>query len=333
MKAIIIDGNGGFENLKLVERPTPIPGRGEVVLKLSAASINYRDLEMVQRTYSSWFPTPLVPLSDGVGEVVAVGDGVTRAKIGDRVAGTFWQGWIGGRFEEGPQLGGSVDGMLSEYVKLDEIGVVQVPEHLTDQEAATLPCAAVTAWQALVTDGHLKAGESVLIQGTGGVAVFALQFAAMFGARSIVTSSSDAKLEKAKALGATATINYTKTTDWHTEARKLNGGDGIDHVIEVGGPGTLSRSLEALRLGGQIHMIGYVAGKKGEINPLAILTRRAIVRGLPTGSRETFEAMNRAIALNGMRPVIDTVFPWQDFAKALRYLAEGKHFGKIVLEF
>jgi NADPH:quinone reductase-like Zn-dependent oxidoreductase len=333
MKAIVIDGDGGFENLKLVERPTPEPGHGEVVLRLRAASINYRDLEMVQRTYSSWFPTPLVPLSDGVGDVVAVGDGVTRARLGDRVAGTFWQGWIGGRFEEVGQLGGSVDGMLSEYVKLNEIGIVQVPAHLTDEEAATLPCAAVTAWQALVTDGRLKAGESVLIQGTGGVAIFALQFAAMFGARSIVTSSSDAKLEKARALGATHTVNYRKTEDWHLEARKLNGGEGVDHVIEVGGPGTLVRSLEALRLGGRIHMIGYLAGKKGEINPLAILTRRAIVHGLPTGSRESFEAMNRAIALHRMRPVIDRVFPWQEFPQALRYLAEGKHFGKIVLAF
>jgi NADPH:quinone reductase-like Zn-dependent oxidoreductase len=304
-----------------------------VVLKLRAASLNYRDLEMVNGTYSSRFPLPLVPLSDGVGEVVAVGDGVTRARLGDRVAGTFWQGWVAGAFEDCPQLGGSADGMLSEYVKLDEIGIVQVPAHLSDQEAATLPCAAVTAWQALVTDGLLKAGETVLIQGTGGVAVFALQFAAMFGARSIVISSSDAKLERATALGASATINYMTTPDWHLAARELNGGRGVDHVIEVGGAETLLRSLEAIRLGGQIHLIGYVGGKQGVVNPMAILNRRAVLRGLPTGSRSTFEAMNRAIAESRMRPVIDRVFPWRDFADALRYLGEGRHFGKIVLSF
>jgi len=333
VQAIIIDEGPPFQNLRLVERPIPVPARGEVVLKLRAASLNYRDLEMVSRTYSSRFPVPLVPLSDGVGEVVAVGDGVTRARLGDRVAGTFWQGWVAGAFEECPQLGGSADGMLSEYVKLDEIGVVQVPEHLTDGEAATLPCAAVTAWQALVTDGLLKAGETVLVQGTGGVAVFALQFAVMFGARAIVISSSDEKLERAKALGASATVNYARTPDWHLAARDLNGGRGVDHVIEVGGAETLLRSLEAIRLGGQIHLIGYVGGKEGMVNPMAILNRRAVLRGLPTGSRATFEAMNRAIAENRMRPVIDRVFPWRDFADALRYLGEGRHFGKIVLSF
>ena len=333
MQAIIIDEGPPFQNLRLVDRPTPTPARGEVVLKLKAASLNYRDLEMVSGTYSSRFPLPLVPLSDGVGEVVAVGDGVTRVRTGDRVAGTFWQGWIAGAFEDCPQLGGSAAGKLSEYVKLDEGGVVNVPAHLTDQEAATLPCAAVTAWQALVTDGLLKSGETVLIQGTGGVAVFALQFAVMFGARSIVISSGDAKLERATALGASATVNYVKTPDWHLAVRDLNGGRGVDHVIEVGGAATLPRSLEAIRLGGQIHLIGYVGGKQELVNPMAILNRRAVLRGLPTGSRATFEAMNRAIAENRMRPVIDRVFPWRDFAEALRYLGEGRHFGKIVLSF
>jgi NADPH:quinone reductase-like Zn-dependent oxidoreductase len=333
MQAIIIDEGPPFQNLRIVDRPTPTPARGEVVMKLKAASLNFRDLEMVNGTYSSRFPLPLVPLSDGVGEVVAVGDGVTRVRKGDRVAGTFWQGWVAGAFEDCPQLGGSTDGMLSEYVKLDEGGVVHVPPHLTDQEAATLPCAAVTAWQALVTDGLLKSGETVLIQGTGGVAVFALQFAVMFGARSIVISSSDAKLERAKALGASSTVNYVKTRDWHLAARELDGGRGVDHVIEVGGAETLLRSLESIRLGGQIRLIGYVGGKQGVVNPMAILNRRAVLRGLPTGSRATFEAMNCAVAENRMRPMVDRVFPWRDFADALRYLGEGKHFGKIVLSF
>jgi len=210
---------------------------------------------------------------------------------------------------------------------------VHAPDHLTDEEASTLPCAALTVWQALVSEGHLKAGETVLIQGTGGVSIFALQFAVMFNARSIVTSSSDAKLERAKKLGATHTINYVKTPIWHPQVRRLNGGRGIDHVIEVGGPNSFMQSLQAIRMGGQIHMIGYVGSKQGEMNPLEILYRRAVVRGIPIGSRESFEHMNRAIALNRMRPVVDQVFPWTEARAALKYMREGKHFGKIVLKF
>jgi NADPH:quinone reductase-like Zn-dependent oxidoreductase len=226
-----------------------------------------------------------------------------------------------------------MDGMLQEFVCLDQEGLVHAPEHLTDEEGATLPCAALTVWQALVTEGRLKAGETVLVQGTGGVSIFALQFAVMFGARSIVTSSSDAKLEKAKKLGATHTINYVKTPVWHPEVRRLNGGRGIDQVIEVGGPDSFMQSLQAIRLGGQIHMIGYVGSKTGEINPLEILYRRAVVRGIPIGSRESFEHMNRAIALHRMRPVVDRVFPWMEARAALQYMREGRHFGKIVLKF
>jgi NADPH:quinone reductase-like Zn-dependent oxidoreductase len=336
MKAIVIDGEFGFDHLKMVERPEPKPRRGEVVIRTSAVSLNYRDTDMVAGTYPFKFPLPLVPASDGVGTVVAVGDGVTRAKVGDRVLGTFWQSWLGGDFDQTEsigQLGGSMDGMLQEFVCLDQEGLVHAPEHLTDEEGATLPCAALTVWQALVTEGRLKAGETVLVQGTGGVSIFALQFAVMFGARSIVTSSSDAKLEKAKKLGATHTINYVKTPVWHPEVRRLNGGRGIDQVIEVGGPDSFMQSLQAIRLGGQIHMIGYVGSKTGEINPLEILYRRAVVRGIPIGSRESFEHMNRAIALHRMRPVVDRVFPWMEARAALQYMREGKHFGKIVLKF
>ena len=192
--------------------------------------------------------------------------------------------------------------MLQEFVCLDREGLVHAPEHLTDEEAATLPCAALTVWQAPVTEGRLKAGETVLVQGTGGISIFALQFAVMFGARSIVTSSSDAKLEKAKKLGATHTINYVTTPVWHPEVRRLNGGREIDQVIEVGGPSSFVQSLQAIRLGSQIHMIGYVGSKAGEMNPLEILYRRAVVRGIPIGSRKSFEHMNRAIALHRMRP-------------------------------
>ena len=336
MKAIVIDGQFGLDHLKLIDRPKPEPRLGEVVIRMRAASLNYRDTDMVSGTYPFKFPLPLVPTSDGVGEVVAVGEGVTRARIGDRVLGTFWQSWLGGDFDQTAgigQLGGDRDGMLAEYVRLDQEGLVHAPEHLTDEEASTLPCAALTAWQALVTEGRLKAGDTVLAQGTGGVSIFALQFAVMFGALTIVTSSNDAKLERARQLGATHTINYVKTPVWHPEVRRLNGGRGIDHVIEVGGPDSFMQSLQAIRMGGQIHMIGYVGSKKGEINPLEILYRRAVVRGIPIGSRESFDHMNRAIALHKMRPVVDRVFAWTEFRHALEYMREGKHFGKIVLKF
>jgi NADPH:quinone reductase-like Zn-dependent oxidoreductase len=336
MKAIVIDGGFGLDHLKVVQRPEPEPRRGEVLIRTRAASLNYRDTDMVAGTYPFKFPLPLTPVSDGVGEVVAIGEGVSRAKIGDRVLGTFWQSWLGGDFDQTEgirQLGGDMDGMLQEYVRLDQEGLVHAPEHLTDEEASTLPCAALTAWQALVTEGRLKAGDAVLVQGTGGVSVFALQFAVMFGARAIVTSSSDTKLERARSLGATQTINYLKTPTWHSEVRRLNGGRGVDHVVEVGGPASFMQSLQAIRMGGQIHMIGYVGSKRGEMNPLEILYRRAVVRGIPIGSRESFDHMNLAIALNKMRPAVDRVFPWTEARAALEYMREGKHFGKIVVRF
>jgi NADPH:quinone reductase-like Zn-dependent oxidoreductase len=334
MRAMAIVGRFGLDALKLIERPIPEPRHSEVVIRISAVSLNYRDMDMVLGTYPFAFPLPLVPTSDGVGKVVAVGEGVTRAKVGDRVLGTFHQSWIAGRYEEDtPQLGGSADGMLTEYVRLDQQGIVHAPSNLTDEEAATLPCAGLTSWHSLVTESRLEAGDTVLIQGTGGVSLFGLQFSAMFGARTIVTSSSDAKLERAKSLGATHTINYVKTPVWHHEVRVLNGGRGVDHVIEVGGPDSFLQSLQAIRIGGQINMVGYIASKHGAINPLEILYHRATVRGIPVGSRESFEAMNRAIEANNMRPVIDKVFPWTDAVAAIRYMREGKHFGKIILKF
>jgi len=334
MRAMAIVEGFGLDHLKLIQRPIPEPRHTEVVIRISAVSLNYRDMDMVLGTYPFSFPLPLVPTSDGVGEVVAVGEGVTRAKIGDRVLGTFHQSWIAGRYEEGtPQLGGSADGMLAEYVRLDQQGIAHAPSNLTDEEAATLPCAGLTSWHSLVTESQLQAGDTVLIQGTGGVSLFGLQFSAMFGARTIVTSSSDAKLERAKSLGATHTINYVKTPVWHPEVRALNGGRGVDHVIEVGGPDSFLQSLQAIRIGGQINMVGYIGSKHGAINPLEILYHRATVRGIPVGSRESFEAMNRAIEANNMRPVIDKVFPWTHAVAAIRYMQEGKHFGKIILKF
>ncbi|MFM0550216.1 NAD(P)-dependent alcohol dehydrogenase [Paraburkholderia sediminicola] len=334
MKAIALCNQPGIDNLTVVDRPMPQPRRQEVVIRVSATSLNYRDVEIVRGTYHTTFPLPLIPLSDGVGEVVAIGDGVTRVKVGDRVCSTFWQRWIGGSFdmaEPSYQLGGPVDGLLAEYALLDEQATVPAPAHLSDVEAATLPCAAVTAWHALVTEGALKPGETVLVLGTGGVSVFALQFARCAGARVLVTSSSDEKIQRAKALGAHAGVNYRDHPDWAAEILKLTDGRGVDHVLEVGGPESFAQSLRAVRRGGQINVIGYLGGTEGVINPLDIFRRQVRVRGIPVGSRASFEAMNRAIAVNQLRPVIHRTYEWTDVGHALRDLESGAHFGKLVL--
>lgn len=334
MKAIVLQNSPGLNNLTLVERPIPTPRRQEILVRVGATALNYRDVEIANGTYHTAFNLPLVPLSDGVGEVVAVGDDVTRFKVGDRVCSTFWQRWVGGSFrmaEASYQRGGPVDGLLAEYAVLDEQAAVFTPKNLTDVEAATLPCAAVTAWHALVTEGAIKAGDTVLVQGTGGVSLFALQFAHASGARVIVTSSSDEKLTRAVALGAFVGINYRKSPEWSEAVLEVTEGRGVDHVIEVGGPRSFQQSLKACARRGQINVIGYLGGKEGSINPLDIFTRQIVVRGIPVGSRESFEAMNRAIEANDLHPVIDRTFPWTDVAGAIRYLEAGAHFGKIGL--
>jgi NADPH:quinone reductase-like Zn-dependent oxidoreductase len=333
MKAFEIQNAFGLDSLKLTERPQPRPGPGQVLVKMRAFSLNYRDLMVVKGVYNPRLRLPLIPFSDGVGEVAAVGEGVTRVKIGDRVAGAFVPKWLAGEPTEGKArsaLGADPDGVLAEYVVLDAEGVVRVPGHLTDVEAATLPCAAVTAWHALITAGGLKPGDTVLAQGTGGVSIFALQFARLTGARVIITSSSDQKLARAKELGASDGINYKTTPDWEEKVRELTGGVGVDHVVEVGGAGTLSKSLRAVRLGGQIALVGVLAGA-GQVNPLPILMKNVRVQGIFVGSREMFEAMNRAIALHQLRPVVDRVFPFTEAREALRYMEGAAHFGKICL--
>jgi NADPH:quinone reductase-like Zn-dependent oxidoreductase len=335
MRSMVLEGGTGFDKLRLVDRPIPEPRRYEIVIRVKATALNYRDLEIVRGTYHVKFDHPLVPLSDGVGEVVAAGEGVRRFKIGDRVCGTFWQSWVGGSFDmadAASQRGGPIDGLLSDYARLDEQAAVLAPAHLTDLEAATLPCAAVTPWHALVTEGGLKAGDTVLLLGTGGVSLFGLQFAVMAGARTIVTSSSDEKIARAEALGAKATVNYRRHPDWAAEVLALTEGRGVDHVVEVGGPESFAQSLRAVRAGGQINVVGYLGGREGKINPLDIFARRVTVRGIPVGSRASFENMNRAISANGLRPVIDRVFPWTKAVDALRYLESGAHFGKVVLK-
>ena len=335
MKAIVLQDAPGVDNLRLVDRPMPEPRRQEIVVRIKATALNYRDVEIVRGSYHTAFQLPLVPLSDGVGEVVAIGEDVTRFNVGDRVCSTFWQRWVGGSFdmaEPSYQLGGPIDGLLSEHARLDEQAAVLAPGNLDDMEAATLPCAAVTAWHALVTEGALKPGDTVLVLGTGGVSLFALQFAVSAGAHVIVTSSSDSKLERAKALGAREGVNYQRNPDWSDEVLKLTAGRGVDHVIEVGGPQSFAHSLKSACRGGQINVIGYLGGTAGAINPLDIFRRQVRVRGIPVGSRASFEAMNRAIVANNIRPAIDRVFPWLQAADALRHLHGGSHFGKVVLQ-
>ncbi|HWW95657.1 MAG TPA: NAD(P)-dependent alcohol dehydrogenase [Vicinamibacteria bacterium] len=332
MKAFELRKTFGLEALTPTERPDPSPGPGQVLLRLRAASLNYRDLLMVQGLYNPKQPLPLIPLSDGVGEVVRLGDGVTRVKEGDRVAGIFAQKWLAGeptRQKLLATLGGPLDGMLADHIVLHEEGMVPVPAHLSDEEAATLPCAAVTAWSALVTQGGLKAGDTLLVLGTGGVSLFALQFARLFGARVIVTSSSDEKLARARQLGASDLINYKATPDWEKKVKELTGGVGADHVLEVGGSGTLPRSLRAVRVGGHISLIGNLTGLTADLNLAPILMQNVRVQGVMVGSRETFETMNRAIGLHKLHPVLDRVFPFAEARAAFEHLAGQGHFGKI----
>jgi NADPH:quinone reductase-like Zn-dependent oxidoreductase len=334
MKVYEIRDRFGLDALQVAERPQPQPGHQEVLLKVRAASLNYRDLLVVKGLYNPKMPLPRVPVSDAVGEVVGVGPGVTRVKAGQRVAGIFMQKWLCGELTEAKArsaLGGAIDGLLAEYAVLHEDGVVTVPDHLSDEEAAALPCAAVTAWHGLVAEGQVRAGDSVLAQGTGGVSLFALQFARLSGARVIVTSSSDDKLKRALGMGAADGINYKATPEWGERVRELTAGRGVDHVVEVGGAGTLGQSLRAVRLGGRISLIGVLSGATGQVNPLPVLMKNVRVQGIFVGSREMFEAMNRAIALHRMRPVVDRVFPFAEAPAAFRYLESQAHFGKIVI--
>ena len=321
--------------LALAERAAPKAGAGEVVIRMRAASLNYRDIMVSRGQYGPPARVPLIPLSDGAGEVVEVGAGASRFKVGDRVAGAFMPGWVEGDFsaeKAASALGaGSVDGVLAELVALPESGVVRVPEHLSFEEAATLPCAAVTAWFALFMGGGLKAGETVLLQGTGGVSLFALQFAKSVGARVILTSSSDDKLARARELGADETINYRALPDWDERVWELTGGRGVDYVVEVGGPDTLNKSLRAVRHGGQISLMGVLTGTSGEVNIAAILGKQARVQGVYVGSVAMFEDMNRAITQNTLRPVVDRVFPFEEAREAFKYLESAQHLGKVVI--
>lgn len=334
MYAYQIETPDGIDAIKQVELPDPEPKAGEVLVRIKANSLNFRDLTITRGGYPRNEKRPVIPLSDGAGEVVAVGEGVTRFQAGDRVVASFFRDWVAGDVTEElmqGSLGGGIDGTLCELVSLPERAWLPIPEHLSFEEAATLPCAAVTAWQALVSLGRVKAGDVVLTLGTGGVSIFALQFAKLHGATVLITSSSDEKLERAKELGADHGINYKTTPDWHDEARRLTGGRGVDQVIEVGGPGTFERSLAATAVSGRVSLIGVLTGGAGAVNPMAALFNRITVQGIYVGSVEMFTAMNRAIAASKLRPVIDRTFAFDDAIEAYRHLKSGQHLGKVVI--
>lgn len=335
MKVFQIQDNWSIDNLTLTTRPKPEPGPGQVLLQMKAASLNFRDLLVPKRGYGSLTGTlPLIPISDGVGKVIASGEGVRRVVVGDRVCPIFNQSWISGpptveRLSS--TLGGPLDGVMAEYMVLNEDCVVKAPEHLSNEEAATLPCAALTAWSAVVTDGQVKAGDKVLVQGTGGVSLFALQFAKLHGAHVTVISSSDEKLQRAILLGADEGINYMSTPEWGKEVNRMTDGDGIDLIIEVGGQKTLPQSLRAVRAGGTISLIGVLSGSNMNVSLGLIVTRKVRLQGISVGSRDGMEAMIRAISQHAMKPVVDRIFAFEELREALDYLERSGHFGKICI--
>ena len=334
MRYYCIDKEYGIDALQLREKEQPQPGPGQVLVRLRAAALNYRDLLVIGGSYGRNLPRPLVPLSDGAGEVVRVGPGVTRWQPGDRVAGTFFQEWEGGEItDEAPRsaLGGAIDGVLAEYALFREGGLVALPAHLSFTEGATLPCAGLTAWHCLMSGG-LACGSTVLTLGSGGVSTFAMQFARAAGARVIATTGSAAKMARLQELGASHVIDYRSEPAWEKRVLELTDGRGVDIVVEVGGAGTLAQSMKATRLGGHISLIGVLAGQQGEVSPLPAVMRNLRIQGIYVGSRQMFLAMNRAMELHAIRPVIDRLFPFAEARDACHYLASGAHFGKVVIE-
>jgi NADPH:quinone reductase-like Zn-dependent oxidoreductase len=331
MKAYVIQEPFGIDALRLVERPVPQPGAGQVLVRMRAVALNFRDLMIINGRWRP--PAPRVPGSDGVGEVVAVGEGVTRVAPGERVAGIFYPRWLDG--DPTPErlkssLGGTgADGVLAEYVLFDADAVVPVPAHLTDEEAATLPCAGVTAWHAVVERGAVRPDDTVLVQGTGGVSLFALQFARMAGASVIATSGSDEKLERVRALGAAHGVSYRRTPDWDARVLELTGGRGVDHAVDVVGGENLNRSLNAVRLGGSVHLVGFLGGASAPVETFLMAEKNVRLHGILVGSRAMFERMNAAIAEHGTRPVVDRVFAFDELGAALRHLESATAFGKV----
>jgi NADPH:quinone reductase-like Zn-dependent oxidoreductase len=332
MRAWRLSGDFGIEHLELEDRPDQPLGPGEVRVRVGAVALNYRDVAMVDRGLSPrGVQLPFDPCSDAAGEVVEVHPDVSRAQVGDRVATTVFRRWLDGDSLQPAAYGSVADGALADHVVLHEDGLVHVPQHLSDAEASTLPCAAVTAWHALVTKGRVRPGETVLVMGTGGVSIFALQFALLAGARVIATSKSDEKLERVRDLGAWETINYVATPDWAMRAVELTGGLGVDHLVEMGGLGTMEQSFAATRPGGRVSLIGVLTGFDTKVDPHPAMVKGLCLQAIVVGSRAMFEDMNRALAVGGLRPVIDRVFPFEQAPDALRYLSAAGHVGKVVI--
>ncbi len=334
MKAYQITGADGFDSLKLVDAPDPVPAAGEALVRIRAVSLNYRDYMNVVGLHGITGPVPRVPCSDGAGEVLAVGDGVTDWQAGDRVVIPFMPGWLDGPFTQAHAagaLGGAVDGVLRERISVPASALVRLPDTLSFEEAATLPCAAVTAWDALHVRGGLQPGASVLIQGTGGVSIFALQFAARHGARVLAITSSGEKAARLRDLGAEAVCNYKENPDWAAWVQEQTGGAGVDHVVEIGGPETLNRSLQAARFGGHIALIGVLTGTAGAVQTVQILRKGIRLDGIYVGSRAMLTDVVAHLDQTGLRPIIDAVFPFEEAHAALRRLESGRHVGKIVI--
>ncbi len=324
----------GLDNLKLEQQPLSAPSSHEVVVRLRAASLNYRDLMVALGHYNPKMELPRILGSDAAGEVIAVGDNVIRLKVGDRVASLFFQDWFDGEItrETGKSaLGGPIDGVFATARVLPETGLIRIPDALSFEQAATLPCAALTAWNALTNKGKIRPGQTVLILGTGGVSLFGLQIAKAAGATVILTSSSDEKLERGRALGADHTINYKANPDWDAEVLNITGKLGVDHVVEVGGSGTLERSLNAVRVGGHVHLIGVLSEPGKGVDVLTVLRKSIHLNGVYVGSRRMFEELNAAITVNRIEPVVDRVFPLAEARAAFELMQSGSHFGKIVL--
>ncbi len=339
MRALNVTAPWGLDAIQVAEVPDPVAGPGQVLVRMKAVSLNYRDLLMVNGMYgrgSAGTKDVITPFSDGCGVIEAVGTGVTKFKVGDRVATLFFQNWTSGppNLEKlMSALGFPIPGAGAELQVFGQDGVSKVPEFLTDQQVATLPCAGLTAWRGLFEDASLEPGDTVVLQGTGGVSIFGLQFARAAGLRTVITSSSDEKLARAKAMGADHLVNYKTTPAWSGPVREATGGRGADFIMEVGGGGTIQESMKAIRIGGHIAIIGVVAGAGDPFNPAALIGNSAKLQGLSVGSRDMFEAMCRAIELHKIAPVVDKVFPWTDAKAAFSAMAGGEHFGKIVLQF